>query len=762
MTVKYRRLLLLIVATNLLLGFVYSIVTPVFEASDEVSHYPLVQRLATSGLRLPVQNPADPGLWRQEGSQPPLYYMVAALGTLHIDTSDLAAARQLNPHVDSGLVRSDGNINLVMHDAALESLPWTGTILAVHVARFLSVLMAAGTVLVTFLIGREVFPDWPEVALGAAALNAFLPMFLFIGGSVNNDNLSGLLAGLMIWQMARVLNRQNAPGYSVYVWLGLTVGAGLLSKVSIGFMVPLVALMLLIVSRRVRSWRPLVIGGAITGGLTVVIAGWWYLWNWQQYGDPTGISVMVEMVGGRAVPPGLAQLWNERESFLRSWWGIFGGVNAPLPEVLYALFNGLGGTALLGFGAFLLARVMKRVPAARQPRLGALLLVLIWPVIAFGALLRWTSLTPASQGRLMFVAIGPISLWLAVGLAWLWRERWSRLVLAGFAGFYLAVAALTPLVWIRPAYLPPPLDQTQEAVQGLYQDFYEPGADAPTLRLVDYEVQADAVQPGGQIEVTLDWQVLQQPTRRWSLFVHAVDSAGTIAAQRDRYPGHGLLATERLQPGDGWSERVVIDVPGGAYTPDELALNIGLYDFHSGERMLLTPDGTGLLSLAAALALRPLASDDDVPNARYDNFADLMALLGYEVSARHVLPGDPITITLYWQGLEPIARDYTVFVHVFDRETNAIYGASDAYPAGGSAPTSGWTPGQPVVDAHTFTISPETPPGAYLIEVGVYAMPEPGVFQRLPVLAPFGGQNTDVVYLSRVAVNALPGGDETP
>lgn len=759
--IRQNRWLLLILATNLLLGLAFSVVTPVFEASDEVAHYPFVQHLATSGLTLPVQDPAAPGLYRQEGSQPPLYYLLAALATLHIDTSDLPAARQLNPHVDSGLVRADGNINLVVHDPAREALPWTGTILAVHVARFLSLLMASGTVLTTYLIGREVFPNWPDVALGAAALNAFLPMFLFISGSVNNDNLSGLLAGLLIWQLARLLNRQSTPNNGDYIWLGLTAGAGLLAKVSIGFLLPVVALTLLIVSRRVRCWRPVVIGGAISGGLTIVIAGWWYLWNWQHYGDPTGINVMVEIVGGRAVPPGPAQLWNERESFLRSWWGMFGGFNVPLPEAFYVMFNVLGGVSLLGFVTFLLAGVLGRLPRERQPRVGPLLLTLVWPAVAFAALLRWTSLTPASQGRLMFVAIGPISLWLAVGLAWLWREGWSRRLMAGYAAVYLVVAALTPFLWIRPAYLPPAPGFFVEAIDDAGHLFYEPGADVPTFRLVAGEVLSSAVQPGDQIELALDWVVLQTPTRRWSLFVHAIDSAGTIAAQRDRYPGHGLLATERLQPGDAWSESVVIDVPDGVYTPDELTLHIGLYDRASGERML-SEGGASWFPLDTRVTLLPLAPEGDIPNARYDDFAGLIALQGYEVSARRLQPGDSLTITLYWQALDTINRDYTVFVHVFDRETQAIYGASDAYPVSGAAPTSTWTPGQQVVDAHEFVLSPETPPGAYLIEVGLYSMPEPGVFQRLPVMAPYGGQNADVVYLSRVAVDVPSGGEETP
>ena len=70
------------------LAVVYSVVTPIFEAGDEVWHYPFVQYLAT-GHGLPVQDPNVKTAWEQEGGQPPLYYALSALATFWIDTGDL-------------------------------------------------------------------------------------------------------------------------------------------------------------------------------------------------------------------------------------------------------------------------------------------------------------------------------------------------------------------------------------------------------------------------------------------------------------------------------------------------------------------------------------------------------------------------------------------------------------------------------------------------------------------------------------------------
>ncbi len=108
-----KRLLALILLLFVLLGSVYALVTPAFEASDELWHYPMIRHLA-DGNPLPVQvfDPAQAGPWKQEASQPPLYYYLGAALTFWIDASDMEQVRWLNPHVDNGVITVDGNSQL--------------------------------------------------------------------------------------------------------------------------------------------------------------------------------------------------------------------------------------------------------------------------------------------------------------------------------------------------------------------------------------------------------------------------------------------------------------------------------------------------------------------------------------------------------------------------------------------------------------------------------------------------------------------------
>ena len=80
----------------IILGLSYSILTPIFENSDETLHYPYAKHLA-DGRGLPLAVPGQ--LWNQEGTQHPLYYAIVAAGTFWLDTDNLpdvltALARQ--------------------------------------------------------------------------------------------------------------------------------------------------------------------------------------------------------------------------------------------------------------------------------------------------------------------------------------------------------------------------------------------------------------------------------------------------------------------------------------------------------------------------------------------------------------------------------------------------------------------------------------------------------------------------------------------
>ncbi len=741
-----RYLLVSILTAYTVLAIIYSLLTPIFEASDELWHYPMVQHIATTG-QLPVQDPANPGPWRQEGSQPPLYYMLAALLTAGIDTSDMMFVRRQNPHADIGVVLPDNNINMMTHRPDREAFPWQGTVLAVHIARFFSVALGAGTVYVTYLLARQVFPYAAVVHLGAAALVAFLPMFLFISGSVNNDNLSNFLGNLLLLLIIRLLMTTHMPRLRDYALIGIVTGAGLLAKFNIGFLILLVVVALAVVSYRQRSLRPFLIGGGISGALTILVAGWWYLRNWQLYGDPTGLNVFLDTVGRRLIVATPAQLWSERHSFTQAYWGFFGGVNVPLPQPVYLIFNIIGGLGLIGAAVFIVYRLAGRGQQALAfSGWLPVLFTLIWPLVSFASFLRWTAETPASQGRLMFGALSAISLWMAVGLVWWLPHRLRPLVMAAVAGYFALIAAAAPFLVIAPAYEEPPVTQPAGEV---IATFSAPDSGGLSLLAADILPQSAQVQPEDYVMLDTLWRIEQPLARDWSLFVHLVTPDGVILSQRDVYPAQGLLATSDLSAGRLWRSPAAVWVPPAAYAPMTLEVQVGWYHLPTGER-LAQAHGTETHSLGH-VELLPRSSPWEVPNPISVNFGNLIELVGYEVTDLSPAAGDSVAVTLYWRGLRQIEKDYKVFVSLLDPPTLAKYAASDAMPEGWTAPTSGWQPGELVTDTHELSVAPDAPPGIYELQVGLYEETESGL-QRLRVFTPDGGQANDFIYLSRMRI----------
>lgn len=738
-----QRLLIVTVILYVVLAIVYSVITPVFEASDELWHYPMVDYLASSGLQLPIQDASNIGRWRQEGSQPPLYYILSALIIAGIDRSDLDLIRQQNPHADIGVTVPDGNANMMIHQANRENIPWQKTVLAVHLVRFFSIILGLGTILVTYRIVREIFPEYPSIAIGATAFNAFLPMFLFISASVNNDNLSNLLGNLLTLLTLRLLKAVSLPHWRSYVIIGVVIGCGLLAKLNIGFWIPVLILVLMIISIRFKNVYPIVIGGAISGTITILIAGWWYWRNWQLYGDPTGLNVFLDIVGRRAVPANTVQLWSERYSFTQSFWGFFGGMNVPMNELIYGFLNVIGFIGLLGAFIFIVSHLVKRTFPLNRWIIIAV--PIIWPLVTFVSYIRWTAETPASQGRLIFGALSSISLWIILGWTW-WIPKSIRVFsITIIASILLIVAIIAPFAFIAPAYTPPDIIQLDKS--NSITSFSETQADGK-VGLYEANVITQMSQPENFIEVQLTWGIKQQMQRNWSLFAHLVTPNGVIIGQRDVYPGQGKLATSNLLPKQGWENRLAIRIPAAAYAPMTLDVEVGWYDLATGERLVL-PNGATTFTIGQ-VELRPRNDDLNVPNPIRINFDNQIELVGYQLSTVAPAAGETVELTLFWRRLRAIREDFTIFAHVLNPANLSIYGQSNSQPASGNRPTSSWGDNEIITDTHLLQIAVDTPSAIYELEIGLYLKNPDGGFQRLRVVTTDGGMANDFALLTRL------------
>jgi hypothetical protein len=125
------------------------------------------------------------------------------------------------------------------------------------------------------------------------------------------------------------------------------------------------------------------------------------------------------------------------------------------------------------------------------------------------------------------------------------------------------------------------------------------------------------------------------------------------------------------------------------------------------------------------------------------NFNDQIALLDIEVEPTRLPAGGLLDVVLHWQGLVPMAEDYTVFVQVLDAQ-DRIVGQVDAWPRQGTFPTGQWPAGERVRDPYRIQLDGDLPPGDYRLQVGWYLLAN---LRRLPVLDADGMPVDDkVVY----------------
>jgi hypothetical protein len=733
-----RLALVIIVALYLLLGAVYSVVTPLFEAPDESFHFFFVQHLR-EGRGLPVQGQSGEARYEQEGSQPPLYYLAGALLTSWIDAQpelsqcpapgappsgplhsaqDACAMLRQNPQANIGVPGDPGNKNRFIHTAQTD-FPYRGAALAAHVLRWWSLLLGLVVVLATYATARVVLPDQPVIAPVAAAVVAFTPQYIFISSAINNDNAINALAALALYLLARLLRGDRA--WRTIGLLALIVGLATLAKLGglilLGFTV--FSIGYLGFTRRAQGWRWAGIAIGLVLGGAVIIGGWWYVRNLALYGELTGLSAMLQIVGQRALT--IEQLVAELPGLWYSVWGIFGWFNIALPDWLYAFYTALVLLAVLGGIKAGWRRLRPLSPEAE-----GLIGLGVYALLVFSGVLRWTASTPGSQGRLIFPAAAALAILLASG----WRALIpSSRALAGLMGMWVVSAALIPFVVIAPEYALPreiTLSDIPADVRRLNVDFNG------TLRLIGGMVETPAARPGDLISVVLYWQALRRPDREYMVFVHPLGRGLELVGNEDAYHGQGTFPTDLWRGGEIIADRFTLRVKPEAITPALVQVEAGLRDRTTKQPVQVT-DVTGaaqpgLLVMDDFVLRAPAPSEPDTAaRFRLGNHIELAGYTTPHVTTRRTATTGEIAYRLFWRVLQTPPEDYTVFALAVDGQGQPL-GQQDGPPFDGAYPTSRWQPGETIVEDRVIKLNTAASPAAVL--VGLYRLSD-GV--RLPV-----------------------------
>ncbi|MBN1248254.1 MAG: DUF2142 domain-containing protein [Anaerolineae bacterium] len=715
-----------------LLATAVSVTSPLFESSDEIRHYRYIRILATE-RRLPVQG-QEPA--RAQSHHPPLYYALSAALSVWVPSAHDGTYQHLqNPFWGYRSFAPGADNKLQYWHSPAE--PFRQGYLAALVPRWVNIMLGAATVVVTEALGRRVFggPTRPEsqpgsainptassLALAAASVIALNPQFIYLSAAINNDIVASLTGVSML--LACVTLVQDGLRWPNTIILGGVSGLGLLSKLQIAFLGPVVTLAIFLAAWRARErtpWLPNAVRALTVAALVVAfVSGWWYVRNVQLYGEPTGMGVQREMWGGRdaannlwAIGQGLPQLW-------ASLWGQFGYGQTPLPGWMTT-------TMLLGCLICLAGHLRWRHRLLGRET-AALLLVAI--ALMTMAVAYYMAANPAgAMGRFLFPVLPAFAILLVAGLEkWLHRAAWTRAVTMGLMALFAAVA-LFGFLW-------PAVTYPQRRI-------LQPVGNEPAAQVGDVaeiwavSVDQEEVMPGSPVYIRVNWQPLRWTEEPLTVFVHLIDEAGIVVAQRDTWPGLSRAPTTSWRADVPFVDTYRVDLPATLYAPNSLTVHIGLYGNTVGRLPIAVGDAPPTDSWAVG-ALQVAAPEGAWPNPIDANFEDQLHLVGYEITPRLLGPGETFTLTTVWRVPRALETTPHLFAQVLDAEWH-VWGSRD-----GGHPE--WMTGI-VTDSRQITVVPETPPGSYPVNVGLVS--EGG---RLDVLGPDDRPVGDFVSLGPIGV----------
>ncbi len=699
--------------TAILLGFllageVYNQFIPPFEGPDEAQHFAYVTWLSTHRDLPPQGKDAWDTDMEQEASQPPLYYFLASLPMRFAGLSGVRPEYLPNPHYLAPLPHPiPDNENRAIHyvNYRFVAEAWSGFYLARGITRVFGLLLLIGV----YGLGRQLKPDFPAMALGAAFFTASIPQVVFLSTMVSNDIPAAALSTLVLWLFAVLLRRDvKRPFLFLSLLTGICLGMAGLTKVNtLGLSIPLLLGYFYIWVSGQWPWQRTVLSGLLLGLGTTAVTGWWFVHNWLTYYSPVGLdthSYAPWSLNNSGVLVSFTARWIE---IVRSFWIALGWGALRPNEWAYTIWFILGGLALLGLILFLVRAGRNR--KLTEPVTVFFVIFLVLSILVMSVLLEyWMRQVVAVHGRLLFPAVGAISLLLVLG----WHHIHPRLPWLGY-GYTFIWALAIPLTLLKPAYTPEYLPKSAKLPATLGWEIWE--ADKPIMELKQVNVPETAV-AGELLPIELCWQAVAETATDYSFLVQIIGPENSLIASRRTYPGHGLIPTSDWLVGREVCETTYVPVP------DELEKSL-LYQVettlidHSSETRLTVINSDGIpLS-------QPFSGQIKLHASSTTDVKDLASDQPFYLISSEFAPiwqsGEEASLQLSWAVPAHLEKDYQVFVHLRDDNGDTL-AQGDGPPLAGWYPTSQWTPKEIVVDERIFLVPEDLPAGQYTLITGFY------------------------------------------
>ena len=412
-----RPVLWLALICHLVFAGLYALYTPAFEGLDENDHCYYACYVQHTGS-LPVIGDRSGMAGGSLAHHPPLYYLGLGAVMSSVGTGDYVPFWSDNP---TWAVEGEQR-RLRWQHGHDEVSPVSAEISVLRAMRALSVLIGLVSIVLVHRLAILMFPGWPGVAGFAALLLACVPQWSWVHGSLDNGNLATMWTGAALVVMAGSL-RRGQLGWREGLALGVVAGLALITKLTSIFLLPLLGVTYLHALFRWRSARSQVLwSGCVALAVIVALSGWFFMRNWDLYGELLALNAHREAFAENLVPD---------EARLEYLAGRF------LPTLFGTSLAGFGWSAVrlpwsVELGALLLVLLAVVGWARRGGRLleaagPAVWLCALAVLLVVASVIRYNASFYQPQGRYLFPAYAPLAVLLSAGWAASFSGRLGRL-----------------------------------------------------------------------------------------------------------------------------------------------------------------------------------------------------------------------------------------------------------------------------------------------------------------------------------------------
>lgn len=378
----------------------YVLITPPFESPDEFLHLDYINYVSKyKSLPNQYEGIKNPQLFIGQGHQYPLYYIITSI-PVHLLTESSIIRYNHPSKIDKNW--KGGSPDKTIYRNVFLSYDEKSIF---YLIRLISVFFSVFNLYFIFKIS-ELISDKKEIFFFSLIIAASIPQFQFISSVINNDSMANLFATISVFYFLHFL--KNPLKLKNYIFAALFTGFGIIIKKTILFLIPLAIIIFLFLLITNKNRRILLINSVIFIIIVFFITSFIFLRNYVLYNEfLAGTMEQISMPQFVETKQLFSYYFIQPFStgFTRSFIGVFGWMNVPLPLYITVFYVFLLGTGLL-FSLYKIVKLQEKY----------LLFLLLSAFICLGGVIYFNLTFTQYQGRYLFPVISAICVLSAFGI----------------------------------------------------------------------------------------------------------------------------------------------------------------------------------------------------------------------------------------------------------------------------------------------------------------------------------------------------------